>query len=157
NATNNAMNALTVLAFLSRGHVPGRGKYGDTIERGSVKPGVLTRAKKFILSKLSKVPGREGFLSIGGTMYEHGLATLALAELYGMDPDPELEDGLRAGVNLILRAQGPVGGWNYAPSAADGDLSVSVMQIVALRAASNAEIAVPKKAIDKAIAYVKAK
>jgi hypothetical protein len=158
NATNNAMNALAVLAFLSRGHVPGRGKYGDTVERGKVLPGVLTRAKKFILSKSSKTPGREGYLALGGgRMYEHGLTTLALAELYGMDPDPDLEDRLRAGVNLILRSQGTVGGWNYEPTAQDGDLSVSVMQIVALRAANNAEVPVPKKAIDKAIAYVKAK
>jgi hypothetical protein len=150
---NNAMNAMAVLAFLSRGHVPGRGKYGDTIEGGVVRPGVLTRAKKFILSKAAAT----GYLSVGGTMYEHGLATLALAEMYGMDPDPELEEKLRKAVDLIMRAQGPVGGWNYGPSAADGDLSVSVMQIVALRAANNAEIPVPEKVIQKATAYVKAK
>jgi hypothetical protein len=157
-AGNNAINALAVLAFLGRGHVPGRGKYGDTVERGVVKPGVLTLAKKFILSRAGKTPGREGYLAVGGgRMYEHGLATLALAELYGMDPDPELEAVLRQAVNLILRAQGPVGGWNYEPTAADGDLSVSVMEIVAMRAASNAEIPVPATAIEKAIRYVKGK
>lgn len=167
---NNAINALAVLAFLSRGHVPGRGKYGDTVEGTVVKPGVLTRAKKFILSTSSRVPGREGYLSIGGTMYEHGLATLALAEMYGMDPDPELEEKLRAAVNLILRAQAKAplptkpgqkprfyGGWNYQPNQANGDLSVSVMQIVALRAASNAEIPVPEERIQWAIEYVRHK
>lgn len=153
---NNAINALAILAYLSRGHVPGRGKYGDTVEDGSVKPGVLTLARKFLLHKQHKDKQREGYLAIsGGRMYEHGLSTLALAELYGMDPDPELEEGLRKAVTLILRSQGQRGGWNYEPVAQDGDLSVSVMQIVAMRAASNAEIAVPETAIKKAIVYVR--
>jgi hypothetical protein len=154
-ADNNAVNALCVLAFLSRGHVPGRGKYGDVVEDGAVKPGVLTRAKKFLLNCQSKLPANKGYLAIAGTMYEHGLATLALVELYGMDPDPALEEAVREAVNLILRSQGKVGGWNYQPTQVDGDLSVSVMQIVAMRAASNAEIPVPAEAIQKAIKYVK--
>ncbi len=154
-ADNNAINALAILAFLSRGHVPGRGKYGDTVEDGVVKPGVLTLAKKFILSRQSKQKHNEGYLAISGRMYGHGLTTLALSEMYGMDPDPELEGGVRKAVNLILRSQGPVGGWNYEPTASDGDLSVSVMQIVAMRAASNAEIPVPETTIKKAIAYVR--
>lgn len=151
--SNNAINAMAVLAFLSRGHVPGRGKYGDTVEGGVTKPGVLTRARKFILSQQSKVKATEGYF--GPQMYHHGMCTLALAEMYGMDPDPELEAGLRLAVDCILRSQGPRGGWNYSPTPADGDLSVSVMAIVAMRAASNAEIPVPEAAIKKAIGYVK--
>jgi hypothetical protein len=151
---NNAINAMAVLAFLSRGHVPGRGKYSDT----TTSRGVLTRAKNFLLSRSSTAKDRLGYLSIGGTMYEHGMATLALVELYGMaGDDPELESKTRAAVGLILRAQGPIGGWNYQPSAQDGDLSVSVMQIVAMRAAQNAGLPVPDLAIQKAIRYVRAK
>src|SRR5262249_36946703 len=63
---NNAVNALAVLAFLSRGHVPGRGKYGDTRVGDMVRPGVLSLAKKFMLAKQSKVKGREGYLALGG-------------------------------------------------------------------------------------------
>ena len=37
-------------------------------------------------------------------MYEHGMATLALAEMYGMDPDPDLEDKLRKAVELIVKS-----------------------------------------------------
>jgi uncharacterized protein YfaS (alpha-2-macroglobulin family) len=88
-------------------------------------------------------------------MYEHALTTLAMAEMYGMDPDPALEDGVRRSVNLIVSAQAPNGGWRYQPQPSDADLSVTVMQIVALRAANNAEIPVPAATIDKAIAYVK--
>lgn len=156
---NNAINALAILAYLSRGHVPGRGKYGDTRTGDTVRSGVLSLAKKFMLAKQSKDKAKEGYLALGGgRMYEHGLATLALAELYGMDPDPALEEGLRKAVNLILRSQGKgLGGWNYEPTAQDGDLSVSVMQIVALRAATNAMIPVPKSAIANAVKYVRHK
>jgi hypothetical protein len=163
NTSNNAINALAVLAFLSRGHVSGRGKYGDTIgEGGAVQPGVLTLAKKFLIASQSKVKGKEGYLAIGGhRMYEHGLTTLALVELYGQDPDPDLESAVRKAVDVILRAQGQTdaGGWDYEPLPTGGsrDLSVSVMQIVALRAASNAEIPVPTVAIERAIRYVRAK
>src|SRR5262249_7760309 len=94
-----------------------------------------------------------GYVSFG-TMYEHGLATLALIEMYGMDPDPELEAKTRKAVDLILKTQAPQGGWNYQPTPTNGDLSVSVMQIVAMRAATNAEIPVPAQSIERAIKYL---
>ncbi|HEY7310095.1 MAG TPA: hypothetical protein VH643_12105 [Gemmataceae bacterium] len=148
--TNQAFNALAMLAFMSKGHAPGRGKYGDVVEGGAVKPGVLTRAKKYMLAKTQMT----GFIS-SSSMYEHGLATLALAEMYGMDPDPELETKLRNAVDLIVRTQSPAGGWRYQPSPTDQDMSVTVMQIVALRAANNAEIPVPQQTFEKAVKYVR--
>ncbi len=126
--TNQAFNALAMLAFMSKGHVPGRGRYGDLIEGGAVKPGVLTRAKKYMLSKAQPT----GYIS-SSSMYEHGLSTLALAEMYGMDPDPDLEVKLRKAVDLIIKTQSPAGGWRYTPAPVDQDMSVTVMQIVALR------------------------
>jgi hypothetical protein len=138
---NNAINGLATLAFLGRGHVPGRGKYPD----------VLEKSKQFMLASANP---QTGFVSFS-TMYEHGLATLALAELYGMDPDPDLEDKLRKAVALIEKTQSPAGGWRYSPTPDNQDLSVTVMQIVALRAASNAEIPVSPKVIEKAVAYVR--
>jgi hypothetical protein len=139
---NQAVNALALLAFLGRGHVPGRGPYRDVLERG----------KRYLVTSARA----DGLIaSAGKPMYEHGLATLALAELYGMDPDPALEKALRNAVDLILKSQAPNGGWRYQPVPGDHDLSVAVMQIVALRAANNAEIPVPAQTIDKAIAYVR--
>ena len=142
---NNAINSLALLAFMGRGHTPGRGRYPDVLEKG----------KKFVLANAQDNP--KGYLAQfgGGSMYEHGLTTLALAEMYGMDPDPELEARLRAAVTLIEKTQSPRGGWRYGPSPDNQDLSVTVMQIVALRAANNAEIPVSQKVIDNAIAYVK--
>ena len=106
-STNQAFNALAMLAFMSSGHTPGRGKYGDVIEDGVVKPGVLTRGKKYMLSKAQPT----GYIS-SGAMYEHGLPTLCLAEMYGMDPDPDLEAKLRKAVDLIVKV--PVAGRRLA-------------------------------------------
>ncbi len=139
---NNAVNAVALLAFMGRGHAPGRGPYRDVLERG----------KKFLLASAN---AKTGYVS-SSSMYEHGLATLALAEMYGMDPDPDLEETLRKAVALIVKAQSPSGGWRYNPTPGDQDLSVTVMQIVALRAANNAEIPVPAPVIEKAIGYVRA-
>jgi hypothetical protein len=140
---NQAMNALALLAFLGRGHVPGRGPYRDVLEKGKQYLLTNARADGLIASPTSQ------------PMYQHGLCTLALAEMYGMDPDLDLEKVLRKAVDLIVRCQAPSGGWRYQPSPTDQDLSVSVMQIVALRAANNAEIPVPAKTIENAIKYVK--
>ena len=124
---------------------PGRGPYRDVLERGKGYLLATARADGFLFNSGN---GQYG-------MYEHGLATLALAELYGMDPDPKLEEVLRKAVDLIVKCQSPAGGWRYSPSPGDQDLSVTVMQIVALRAANNAEVPVPSATIEKAIAYVR--
>lgn len=141
---NNAANALAMLAFMGRGQTPGRGPYRETLERG----------KKYLLAAQQPTGLFASPTPSHGPMYEHAMATLCCSEMYGMDPDPELEEKLRKAVNLIIAAQSPTGGWRYQPTPSDADLSVTVMQIVALRAANNAEVPVPDATIEKAIAYV---
>ena len=55
-----------------------------------------------------------------------------------------------------MRTQNDEGGWRYQPRPQDADLSVTVCQVMALRAARNAGFAVPKATIDRALDYVKA-
>ena len=92
-------------------------------------------------------------------MYGHGFATLFLAEVYGMVNDPRLRNQLRQtlheSVQLIISAQNNDGGWRYQPRPGDADLSVTLCQIMALRAARNAGIAVPKTVADNCTRYVK--
>jgi hypothetical protein len=89
-------------------------------------------------------------------MYHHGLATLALAEAWGQSQDPRIRDVLKRAVELICQCQNPRGGWRYNPRVADDDLSATVMQLMALRAAKDAGLEVPKDVIDNGISYVKA-
>ena len=94
---------------------------------------------------------------MGPQMYDHGFATLALAECYGMVDDKRIAPALKKAVALILKAQknNPRGGWRYDPHTRHADTTVSGCQIVALLAARNAGIPVPDKAIDKGLAYMK--
>lgn len=89
-------------------------------------------------------------------MYGHGFATLFLAEAYGMSSRPDVRETLRKAVRLIVTTQNDEGGWRYQPVRADADLSVTICQVMALRAARNTGIYVDKEVIDKAIGYVKA-
>jgi hypothetical protein len=92
-------------------------------------------------------------------MYGHGFATLFLAEVHGMVPNMETKDRLKGtlerAVKLIINSQNSEGGWRYRPTPNDADISVTICQIMALRAARNAGFAVPKTVADKCTKYVK--
>lgn len=137
--SNNGVNAFCLLAFLGRGHEPGRGPYKLVVDR----------AVRFLLAQQNE----QGFFP--DSMYCHGLSTLALIEAYGFIPTPQMRAAVQKAVDLIVKTQAPVGGWRYSPAPVDADLSVTVMQVVALRAAQNARLDVPKSTIDRALAYVR--
>lgn len=133
------ITALSLIAFMVNGHLPGEGKYGDEIDAG--------------IEYLLKAPDQAGYM--GTSMYSHGLATLALSEVWGMtDRDDEVKDVLKGAVNLIMHAQTEQGGWRYYPRPQDADISVTAMQLVALASAKQAGVLVPDEAIDRAIRYI---
>ena len=145
-ARNVAVCGLGGLAFLASGSTPGRGTFGLQIEQ----------CIDYLLAQTAD----NGFISAPdatsrGPMYGHGFAVLFLSETYGMARTPELRDNLGRAVQVIIHSQNEEGGWRYQPEPKDADLSVTVCQVMALRAARNAGIAVPSETIDRAIAYVK--
>lgn len=138
---------LAVLAFLAHGDDPNNGPYAKNIKKG--------------IDFLIKSQLKNGFLNGNKqrshpNMYNHGFATLALAEAYGMVEDKRLEKALSKAVNLILTSQkkNPYGAWRYSPTAKDADTTVSGCQIKALYAARNAGIPVPDEAFLKALRYM---
>ncbi|QDU55005.1 prenyltransferase/squalene oxidase repeat-containing protein [Aeoliella mucimassa] len=143
---NPAVVALGGMAFLAGGNTPGRGKYGEEVNRTVDFLIANTRADGFITNA-------EG--AGHGPMYGHGFATLFLGEVYGMTPREDLRDSLARSVDLIVRCQNEEGGWRYNPEPLDADISVTICQIMALRAARNAGLHVPKETVDKCEAYVK--
>jgi hypothetical protein len=150
---NLAVTSLAGLALMAGGHQPGRGAYGNNV----------TRALQFVLSHEQKTPA--GFLNNmaanfrQGPMYSHGFATLFLAEAYGMVPDRALQDRLKGtvdrAVRLIVNCQNSEGGWRYDPVKQPADSSVTICQIMALRAARNVGFFVPKEAADRCVKYVR--
>jgi hypothetical protein len=146
NRGNAAVCGLAGMALMSGGSTPGRGLYGSQVNR----------CVDYLIASAQP----SGFINgpdtaTHGPMYGHGFATMFLGECYGMSPRAELRDKLEKAVKLIVNCQNKEGGWRYFPIKADADLSVTVCQIMALRAARNAGIAVPKETIERSIAYVK--
>ena len=143
---NIAVTSLAGLAFMSSGSSPGRGPYGAQIDRALVYVMDNTSPSGFIAVAAS---------STHGPMYSHGFGTLFLAEAYGMTHRGEIREKLQKAVRLIVDSQNIEGGWRYQPRKADADLSVTICQINALRAARNAGLFVPKETVDACIRYVK--
>ena len=139
------ITGLAGLALMSDGSTPGRGRYGEVVDK----------ALAFVLAHSSE-SGLLAAETSHGPMYGHGFAALFLAEVYGMTNRTEVREALRKAVRLIVSTQNDEGGWRYQPVRADADLSVTICQIMALRAARNTGIYVDKEVIDNAIEYVKA-
>lgn len=111
------------------------------------------RAAKFVLASQRD----DGFFvdPRGGSMYDHGFATLFLAEYCQATASAEAKDGLVKAVALIVKSQGPQGGWRYTPAPADGDTSISACQLAALAAARNAGVDVPDSAFTAGVGFLK--
>ena len=145
------ITSIACLALMADGNLPGRGLYGDVVERGL----------EFVLDNQAET----GLLAADtshGPMYGHGFAALFLGEIYGMTQGGSntaranrLHDALVRSVRLIVQTQNNEGGWRYNPVPYDADISVTICQIMALRSARNAGIEVPKDTIDRAVEYVR--
>ena len=100
-------------------------------------------------------------------MYEHGIATVMLAECYGMVDDARrarIGKALAKSADVILKAQlyneqpknmPYTGGWRYQVSSADADISVTGWQMMALRGAANCGANIPKENLEAAREYIK--
>lgn len=136
------VTALAGMAFLSNGSTPNRGPYGRQVQGCVDFVKNCVNAQGFVTNQDSR-------------MYSHAFATLFLAEVYGMAPSQDVLQALRRAVRLIVTSQNEQGGWRYLPGAKDSDISITVCQVQALRAANNVGVQVPKETIDAAIRYVK--
>jgi len=143
---NVAVISLAGLAFMANGSAPGRGSHGREI----------SRAVGYVLEHSQE----SGYIYAAqgashGPMYGHGFATLFLAEVYGMWPDSDVRVKLAKAARLIVDTQNDEGGWRYEPERRDADISVTICQIMALRAARNAGVYVPNDTIDRCTEYIK--
>ena len=138
-----AMTGYALMAFLSTGNLPDEGEFGRNVTSGM----------QYLLNQIQP-DGLFREADQGKYMYNHGIATVALSELYGQTRSPVLRRRLEQIVGVIVNAQSPLGGWRYTPASNDADISVTVLQVAALRAAKNAGLAVPQDTIDRAIEFI---
>ena len=101
--SNPGVVGMSILAFLARGDDPEFGTYRTSI----------TKALTFLLKLQDKKTGY-----IGSSMYNHGFATLALAEIYGRTNIQGIGPALEKATRLIISSQknNPKGAWRYSLS-----------------------------------------
>ncbi|MEQ1824331.1 MAG: squalene--hopene cyclase [Pirellula sp.] len=147
------VSGLALMAFLASGEDPNFGKYSAPV-------------RKAIQAIIMGQNANTGYL--GDSMYQHGFATLALAEAYGAvdernfwpaDADKKRTRSIGQALELAIRTsvtsqdKNTYGGWRYSPDASDSDTSVAGAVLMSMLAARNAGIEVPDKNIDRAIKY----
>ncbi|MFO7869837.1 MAG: prenyltransferase/squalene oxidase repeat-containing protein [Kiritimatiellia bacterium] len=150
----NTYTALSCIALMAAGHLPGHSEFGDNLRRG-------------ILYLVKASEDENGYFGKEGQarMYGHGMCTLALLEAYGMmqteTENMKVKGVAEAAIKVILRAQNNekrkrnhFGGWRYKPKSNDADLSLTVWQILPLRSAENCQLDLPGEAVSNAITYV---
>ena len=141
-----AITGYALMAFLATGNLPNEGELGKAVAAG----------RQFLLDSLQS-DGKFTTVRRGGQyMYGHGIATIVLAELYGQTKSAAIRPKLEKAVQVIVGAQNHEGGWRYSPVARDADISVTVLQVVALRAAKDAGLDVPQTTLDNAVNYIHA-
>lgn len=127
-----AMTGFALLAYLGHCETPLSEEFGDSV----------TRAIFYLTDLGMKNDGRLATGNVRGNqwVYEHGIATYALAEAYtfchqlGLNI-PDLGEITRKAGDMIIKGQGESGGWVYGYRPTNGgDNSVGFWQIQALKA-----------------------
>lgn len=153
---NTGITSLAVMAFLAKGHTPGSGPFGETINRGIDYVLSQQLDNGLLISK-----DRKGRTT--GLMYSHCIATLLLCEVSGMVDvarQKSIDQVLPKALLVLLQAQKVpkpdvhLGGWRYAPGTTESDLSLTGWAIMALRAAKLNGAAIPDEHIAMAISYI---
>jgi hypothetical protein len=140
-----SMTGFAMLCFLGHGELPDSPEFGSTVKKGI----------DWLYAKGTEFDGRlsmthDGWGSGNASVYEHAIATYALAEYYAMTRDERVAELLKKSVTHIVQGQDPNGGWQYRyQKGPKGDTSVSGWQIQALKAAYLTGLGIP--GVDEAL------
>ena len=139
-----AATGMALLPFLGAGQTHKKGKYKEQVGQGL-----------YWLGRNMHVSSNGGEMTEGGgSMYGHGIATIALCEGYAMTQDKQLAAPAQQALNFIMYAQDPVGGgWRYGPRQ-PGDTSAVGWQIMALKSGYLGFLQVAKPTIHGATKFL---
>jgi len=144
-ANDTAGTAFGLLPLLAAGktHKPSKDGTPNPYDK------VVEKGLAFLIRNQNKKNG-----DLGGGMYGHGLASIALCEAFGLTQDPNLRRPAQMAINYIVMAQHPSnGGWRYSPGQ-EGDTSVTGWQVMALKSAQMSGLDVPDATMKKAVRYL---
>ncbi len=165
-AAQPAVTSLAVMAFLSRGHMPDEGKYGQQISK-AIDFVLSTQRRRGYFSLLPVTPPVGHGNPAQTVTYNHSIAGLMLGEVYGMTSG-ERSQKIEAAITSALiyhrevqtrqkEVPSDIGGFRYGypegPNASS-DMSVTGWALMFLRSARNAEFNVPKQYFDEGLDFV---
>ncbi len=133
-----AATGLALLPFLGAGYTHRQGEHQDVVKKGV-----------YYLKTRAQVTPHGIDLCDNGTMYAHGIATLALCEAYGMTNDESLKELAQGAIRYIVYAQDlRGGGWRYSPGM-PGDTTVTGWQLMCLKSGQMAHLVIPSPTISR--------
>jgi hypothetical protein len=160
------VTALCVMAFLSCGHLPGEGPYGEKIN-SAIAYILSCRQKSGLISLVEPAPYWESHNSAHTGLYNHAVSALVLCEVYGMADSevskkisPVIEKALSFSRNIqASKKTNPIdkGAWRYLSpwAGTDGDICITSWHLMFWRSAKNAGFNVPTQWVDEALDFVK--
>jgi hypothetical protein len=173
-----AATSLAVMAFISKGHLPGEGPYGRQLDAAidyvlkCQQPSGLLASSGAGTPQINNLQLQQTTIITTGAVsgktanYNHGISGLMLTEVYGTTDrsrGAKLKPAILKALEFSRRDQTATkvypqdaGGWRYLNYGTTGesDLSVTSWQLMFYRSARNAEFPVPKQYADDAVAYV---
>lgn len=92
--------------------------------------------------------------NLGGNLYAHAIATMALCEAYAMSGDDRLRGPSQLALRYLLESQhAAAGGWRYSPNQA-GDLSAASWMFLAMRDAQMAGLTIEATPLKRAERFI---
>ncbi len=168
------ITALCELAFVSHGHLPEEGEYGDQLSHAMKYVAGCQKENGLVALVAPRGPTISREVShLDGTTasYNHAIASLALTENYSMggaEVAKQLDPVISKAIAVTLEMQKwqkrrkvDEGGWRYLnvtaeiSEALDSDLSATGWHLMFLRSAKNAGFDVPQEPIDEAVGYIR--
>ncbi|MGJ8634539.1 MAG: hypothetical protein ACSHX7_11545 [Luteolibacter sp.] len=176
-----AVTSFAVMAFLSRGHAPGHGPYGEALDR-AIEYALLCQHREGYFTAEGMIPDfRTGVRAplpankiltshpnSVATSYNHAITSVMLAEVFGMVGDQQslrIKEALDKSLIFTYRLQDKnkspreeQGGWRYLEighNGRDSDLSLTTWYLTFLRAAKNAGFAIPEQRVEMAVEYAR--
>lgn len=135
---DSGVTGLALLAMLGAGNTQLQGEHREVVRKGL----------EYLIGIQAENGSLGGRATINERMYCHAMATLAIGEAFGLSADKRLQEPLRRAINFTLTAQDPnTGGWRYLPHE-PGDTSQLGWQLMSLRSAELAQVAIPRKTKD---------
>jgi len=144
--SDTGVTGLALLALLGAGNTHLEGEYRDHVARGVA----------FLLDVQAADGNLGGKADKFAFMYCHGMATLALSEVYAMSGDERFLEPVRRAIGYTVAAQSrSSGGWRYGVNDKVGDTSQLGWQLMALKSAELAGLEIPARTREGMIKFLK--